>query len=87
MGGCTYPPLLSAAAAATRAVSLLICLRILIAHRRAAALQTSLRDKTGVEKLVITRTAPVWTLEWNPSRDESPTLLAIGCWDQVRSQH
>ena len=54
---------------------------------RAAALQTSLRDKTGVEKLVITRTAPVWTLEWNPSRDESPTLLAIGCWDQVRSQH
>ena len=46
--------------------------------------QISLRDKAGAEKLVISRSAPVWTIEWNPSREETPNLLAVGCWDQVR---
>lgn len=45
----------------------------------------SLRDKSGAEKLQITRNAPIWTLEWNPSRDESTCLLAVGCWDQTLS--
>ena len=45
----------------------------------------SLRDKGGAEKLQIKRDSPVWTLEWNPSRDESPCLLAVGCWDQTLS--
>ena len=45
----------------------------------------SLRDKGGSEKLQIARSAPVWTIEWNPSRDETPNLLAVGCWDQTLS--
>ena len=45
----------------------------------------SLRDKGGGEKQVIQRSAPVWSIEWNPSRDDSPSLLAVGCWDQTLS--
>ena len=53
---------------------------------RCHAAQVSLRDaKTGSERTAILRNAPVWTLEWNPSRDETPSLLAIGCWDQTLS--
>ena len=50
-----------------------------------ARAQISLRDKGGAEKLVVNRSAPVWTLEWNPSREETPNLLAVGCWDQTLS--
>ena len=34
---------------------------------------------------MIQRSAPVWCLEWNPSREENPSLLAVGCWDQTLS--
>ena len=44
-----------------------------------------MRDKSGAEKTVIQRSAPVWSIEWNPSREESPNLLAVGCWDQTLS--
>ena len=50
-----------------------------------SALQISLRDKNGAEKQMIQRSAPVWCLEWNPSREENPSLLAVGCWDQTLS--
>jgi intraflagellar transport protein 122 len=45
----------------------------------------SIRDKTGLEKVTIQREAPVWSLCWNPSRDEPFELLAVGCWDQTLS--
>lgn len=45
----------------------------------------SIRDKGGQEKLTIQREAPVWSLCWNPSRDEPFDLLAVGCWDQTLS--
>ena len=47
--------------------------------------QVSLRDKSGVEKHLIERSAPIWSLQWNPSRDESHELLAVACWDQTLS--
>ena len=47
--------------------------------------QISLRDKSGVERLAIQRNAPVWAIQWNPSRDESQDLLAVACWDQTLS--
>ena len=43
----------------------------------------SLRDKSGVEKHVIERSAPIWSLQWNPSREEAHDLLAVACWDQT----
>jgi len=45
----------------------------------------SIRDKAGGEKASIVRSAPIWSMEWNPSREESPNLLAVGCWDQTLS--
>jgi hypothetical protein len=45
----------------------------------------SLRDKSGAEKHVIERSAPVWSLQWNPSREEQHDLLAVACWDQTLS--
>ena len=45
----------------------------------------SLRDKQGAEKLTIRRDAPVWSLQWNPSRDEAGDALAGACWDQTLS--
>eukprot|EP00164_Ancoracysta_twista_P001588 GFYU01002082.1.p1 GENE.GFYU01002082.1~~GFYU01002082.1.p1 ORF type:complete len:1195 (-),score=419.63 GFYU01002082.1:77-3661(-) len=45
----------------------------------------TIRDKSGQEVLKITKTAPVWTLAWNPSRDETHDILAVGCWDQTLS--
>ena len=45
----------------------------------------SLRDKQGAEKLTIRRDAPVWSLQWNPSRDEAGDALAVACWDQTLS--
>eukprot|EP00854_Cymbomonas_tetramitiformis_P014886 gene14886-17599_t len=45
----------------------------------------SIRDKGGSEKVLIERTAPIWTLCWNPSRDEAYDILAVGCWDGTLS--
>ena len=47
----------------------------------------SLRDKQGAEKAQIVRSAPIWTMEWNPSREESPNLLAVGCWNILIIRH
>ena len=47
--------------------------------------QVSLRDKSGAERCTIERNAPVWALQWNPSREESQDLLAVACWDQTLS--
>jgi len=47
--------------------------------------QISLRDKSGGEKAVIERNAPVWSIQWNPSRDEVSDILAVACWDQTLS--
>eukprot|EP00899_Mesostigma_viride_P007013 jgi/Mesvir1/16312/Mv12764-RA.1 len=45
----------------------------------------SVRDKSGSEKVLIERNSPVWTLQWNPSREESYDVLAVGCWDGTLS--
>eukprot|EP01064_Diplonema_japonicum_P000248 TRINITY_DN10184_c2_g1_i1.p1 TRINITY_DN10184_c2_g1~~TRINITY_DN10184_c2_g1_i1.p1 ORF type:complete len:1221 (+),score=188.38 TRINITY_DN10184_c2_g1_i1:64-3726(+) len=45
----------------------------------------SIRTKAGDEKLSMKRAAPVWTLTWNPSREEAFDILAVGCWDQTLS--
>jgi len=45
----------------------------------------SIRTKSGEEKLSIKRSAPIWTLSWNPSREEPFDILAVGCWDQTLS--
>lgn len=45
----------------------------------------TVRDKAGVEKVSIERDAPIWTIAWNPSRDEAHDVLAVGCWDQTLS--
>lgn len=47
----------------------------------------SIRDKFGVEKADVVRSAPVWTLTWNPAPTKAdPTdVLVVGCWDQTLS--
>ncbi|CAE7942220.1 ift122, partial [Symbiodinium sp. KB8] len=45
----------------------------------------SIRDKSGDEKSTIQRSAPIWTLSWNPSKKEPVDVLAVGCWDQTLS--
>eukprot|EP00743_Colponemidia_sp_Colp-15_P003978 GILK01004290.1.p1 GENE.GILK01004290.1~~GILK01004290.1.p1 ORF type:complete len:1251 (-),score=266.14 GILK01004290.1:264-4016(-) len=45
----------------------------------------SIRDKSGNEKADIVRSAPIWCLEWNPSKTEAFDILAVGCWDQTLS--
>lgn len=45
----------------------------------------SIRSKNGDEKLTVKRNSPVWTLSWNPSREEPFDILAVGCWDQTLS--
>jgi intraflagellar transport protein 122 len=42
-------------------------------------------DKSGKETVTIQRPAPVWTLCWNPSRDEPQDILSVGCWDGTLS--
>ncbi|XP_061187801.1 intraflagellar transport protein 122 homolog isoform X4 [Saccostrea echinata] len=46
----------------------------------------SIRNKGGEEKVKIERpnaaTSPVWSLQWNPSRDESYDVLAVADWGQ-----
>ena len=45
----------------------------------------SIRDKAGLEKVRIERSAPVWTLQWSPPRADDIDVLAVGCWDQVHT--
>eukprot|EP00656_Telonema_subtile_P040691 TRINITY_DN4577_c0_g1_i1.p1 TRINITY_DN4577_c0_g1~~TRINITY_DN4577_c0_g1_i1.p1 ORF type:complete len:1218 (-),score=334.96 TRINITY_DN4577_c0_g1_i1:117-3770(-) len=45
----------------------------------------SIRDKTGAEKVKISRDAPIWTLMWNPSKNDAYDTLVVGCWDQTLS--
>uniref|UniRef100_A0A7S3GCF1 Intraflagellar transport protein 122 homolog n=1 Tax=Palpitomonas bilix TaxID=652834 RepID=A0A7S3GCF1_9EUKA len=45
----------------------------------------TIRDKNGGEKVVIERTAPIWSLSWNPSREEPFSVLSVCCWDQTLS--
>lgn len=47
----------------------------------------SIRDKFGVEKVDIVRSAPIWTLTWNPvpTKSDPTDVLVVGCWDQTLS--
>ena len=47
----------------------------------------TLRDTMGNEKVSISRTAPIWTLEWNSQivDNETEDILAVGCWDKTLS--
>jgi len=45
----------------------------------------SIRDCAGGEKVLIERESPIWSICWNPSRDEAADILAVGCWDQTLS--
>jgi len=44
----------------------------------------SIRNKVGDEKVRIERPGghPVWTLSWNPGKDETSDILAVGDWGQ-----
>ncbi|WZN66107.1 intraflagellar transport protein 122 [Chloropicon roscoffensis] len=41
----------------------------------------SIRDKAGMEKVLIEKSAQVWCLSWNPSRYETYDVLAVGCFN------
>mmetsp|Transcript_24173 Transcript_24173/g.65451 ORF Transcript_24173/g.65451 Transcript_24173/m.65451 type:complete len:1251 (-) Transcript_24173:228-3980(-) len=43
------------------------------------------RNRPDTEKVRIERHAPIWSLAWNPSRDEAYDVLAVACWDQTLS--
>jgi intraflagellar transport protein 122 len=47
----------------------------------------SIRDKFGTEKADVVRSAPVWTLAWNPvpTKTDPTDVLVVGCWDQTLS--
>ncbi|XP_062522681.1 intraflagellar transport protein 122 homolog [Corticium candelabrum] len=46
----------------------------------------SIRNKNGDEKVKIERSSsPIWTLSWNPSKDEPNDILAVGDWGQKLS--
>ena len=45
----------------------------------------SILDKVGNQKVSIHRGAPVWSLAWNPLKDEATDVLAVGCWDGTLS--
>jgi len=47
----------------------------------------SIRDKFGMEKADIVRSAPIWTLTWNPvpTKTDPTDVLVVGCWDQTLS--
>jgi len=47
----------------------------------------SVRDKSGGEKVKISRGAPCWTLAWSPDRKENHDIFAVGCWDGTLSFH
>ncbi|KAK9811224.1 hypothetical protein WJX72_000251 [[Myrmecia] bisecta] len=45
----------------------------------------SIRTKAGTEKVLIQRSAPVWSLSWNPASEEGSDVLVVGCWDSTLS--
>lgn len=45
----------------------------------------SIRSKGIEEKMVIKRSAPIWTLAFNPVREDGIDVLAVGSWDQKLS--
>ena len=47
----------------------------------------SIRDKFGEEKADVVRSAPIWTLAWNPvqTKQDPTDVLVVGCWDQTLS--
>ena len=47
----------------------------------------SIRNKFGEEKVKIERPGgvPIWTLSWNPAKDEVADILAVGDWGQKLS--
>ena len=45
----------------------------------------SILDKIGNQKVSIHRGAPVWSLAWNPLKDEATDVLAVGSWDGTLS--
>mmetsp|Transcript_1551 Transcript_1551/g.3958 ORF Transcript_1551/g.3958 Transcript_1551/m.3958 type:complete len:1302 (-) Transcript_1551:205-4110(-) len=47
----------------------------------------SIRDKFGMEKADVIRSAPIWTLTWNPvpTKTDPTDVLIVGCWDQTLS--
>eukprot|EP00927_Polykrikos_kofoidii_P071466 TRINITY_DN6772_c0_g1_i1.p1 TRINITY_DN6772_c0_g1~~TRINITY_DN6772_c0_g1_i1.p1 ORF type:complete len:1294 (+),score=238.21 TRINITY_DN6772_c0_g1_i1:115-3996(+) len=47
----------------------------------------SIRDKFGTEKADVVRSAPVWTVAWNPvpTKTDPTDVLVVGCWDQTLS--
>lgn len=47
----------------------------------------SIRDKFGAEKADVVRSAPCWTLAWNPvpTKTDPTDVLVVGCWDQTLS--
>jgi len=47
----------------------------------------TLRNLLGYETVLISRSAPIWTLAWNwcSSSDGAQDILAVGCWDKTLS--
>jgi intraflagellar transport protein 122 len=45
------------------------------------------RNRPEQEKVLIEKAAPVWSLQWSPSRAEAQDVLAVSCWDQAVSFH
>jgi intraflagellar transport protein 122 len=46
----------------------------------------SIRDKNGIEKVRIERSAPIWTLKWTPGQTAGqPDVLAVGDWNKTLS--
>ncbi|MCO5559215.1 hypothetical protein L7F22_012810 [Adiantum nelumboides] len=43
--------------------------------------RVSLCDRNGVEQMKIERSAPVWTLQWNKTQNNTSDTLVVGCWD------
>ena len=51
------------------------------------ALEPFRRPLLGQEKADVVRSAPIWTLAWNPvqTKQDPTDVLVVGCWDQTLS--
>ncbi|TMW65200.1 hypothetical protein Poli38472_009367 [Pythium oligandrum] len=45
----------------------------------------TIRDKHGVEKQLIERQGPIWTMAWSVAPEDNVDVLAVGCWDRTLS--
>ncbi|KAJ0399949.1 hypothetical protein ATCC90586_002140 [Pythium insidiosum] len=45
----------------------------------------TIRDKGGVEKQLIERPGPIWTIAWSVAPEDNVDTLAVGCWDRTLS--